>query len=46
MKFATEDPTEDLLMPDTQTVQRPKIQPELILKLIDAMPHPRDRALP
>src|SRR5271166_2888473 len=32
-------------MPDAQTVQRPKTQPELILKLIDAMPHPRNRAL-
>ena len=45
MKFVTEDPAEDLLMPDTQTVQRPKTQPDLILRLIDAMPHPRDRAL-
>src|SRR5271165_7388585 len=45
MKFVTEDPAEDLLMPDAQTVQRPKTQPELILKLIDAMPHPRNRAL-
>src|SRR5271165_7442714 len=45
MKFVTEDPAEDLLMPDTQTVERPKTQPELILKLIDAMPHPRNRAL-
>src|SRR5271165_2157131 len=45
MKFVTEYPAEDLLMPDTQTVERPKTQPELILRLIDAMPHPRDRAL-
>jgi integrase len=45
LKFISEDPAEDLLMPDTQTVKKPKTQPELILNLIDAMPHPRDRAL-
>lgn len=45
MKFIVEDPAEDLLMPDTRTVKKPRTQPELILKLIDAMPHPRDRAL-
>ena len=45
MKFIVEDPAEDLLVPDTKTVKKPKTQPELILKLIDAMPHPRDRAL-
>ena len=45
MKFMVEDPVEDLLMPDTKTVKKPKTHPELILKLIDAMPYPRDRAL-
>jgi integrase len=45
MKFIVEDPAEDLLMPDTRTVQKPKIEPKMILDLIDSIPHPRDRAL-
>ena len=45
MKFILEDPAEDLLMPDTRTVKQPKIQPQMILDLIDGVPHPRDRAL-
>jgi len=45
MKFITEDPAEDLLMPDTRIVKKPKIEPKMILDLIDSIPHPRDRAL-
>ncbi len=45
MKFIVEDPAEDLLMPDTRTVKKPKIEPKMILDLIDSIPHPRDRAL-
>jgi len=45
MKFVIEDPAEDLLMPDTRTVKKPKIEPKMILDLIDSVPHPRDRAL-
>jgi integrase len=45
MKFIAEDPAEDLLMPDTRTVKKPKIAPKMILDLIESIPHPRDRAL-
>lgn len=45
MKFIVEDPAEDILMPDTRTVKRPKIEPKMIIDLIDSIPHPRDRAL-
>src|SRR5271157_1413562 len=45
MKFIVEDPAEDLLMPDTRTVKKPKIEPKMILDLIDSIPLPRDRAL-
>jgi integrase len=45
MKFIVEDPAEDLLMPDRRSVKKPKIQPQMILDLIEAIPHPRDRAL-
>lgn len=45
MKFVTEDPAEDLLMPDTRTIKKPKIEPRMILDLVDSIPHPRDRAL-
>ena len=45
MKFILEDPAEDLFMPDTHTVKKPKIEPQMILALIDSIPHPRDRAL-
>ncbi len=45
MKFIVEDPAEDLLMPDTRAVKKPKIEPQMILDLIDSIPHPRDRAL-
>ncbi|MBV9625181.1 MAG: hypothetical protein JOZ14_14510 [Acidobacteria bacterium] len=44
-KFIVGDQAEDLLLPDKKTVKKAKMQPESILKLIDAMPHPRDRAL-
>jgi hypothetical protein len=30
MKFIIEDPAEDLLMPDTRTAKRPKIEPKMI----------------
>jgi integrase len=45
MKFISEDPAEDLRMPDTRIVKKPKIEPKMILDLIDSIPHPRDRAL-
>lgn len=45
MKFIVEDPAEDLLMPDTRVVKKPKIEPRMILDLIESIPHPRDRAL-
>ncbi len=45
MKFLAEDPAEDLLMPDTRTVKKPKIEPKMILDLSESIPHPRDRAL-
>jgi integrase len=45
MKFLVEDPAEDLLMPDTRVVKKPKIEPRMILDLIESIPHPRDRAL-
>ncbi len=45
MKFLVEDPAEDLLMPDTRVVKKPKIEPRMILDLIESVPHPRDRAL-
>jgi integrase len=45
MKFIAEDPAEDLRMPDTRIVKKPKIEPKMILDLIDSIPHPRDRAL-
>jgi integrase len=32
-------------MPDTRTVKKSKIEPEMILDLIENIPHPRDRAL-
>lgn len=40
MKFIIEDPAEDLLMPDTRTVKRPKIEPKMILDLIDSIRTP------
>jgi integrase len=45
MKFLVEDPAEDLFMPDTRVVEKPKIEPRMILDLIETIPHPRDRAL-
>ena len=45
MKFIVEDPAEEMLMPDTRTVKKPKIAPKMILDLIDGISHPRDRAL-
>ncbi len=45
MKFLVEDPAEDLLMPDTRVVKKPKIEPRMILDLIESVRHPRDRAL-
>jgi integrase len=45
MKFISDDPAEDLRMPDTGVVKKPKIEPKMILELIDSIPHPRDRAL-
>jgi integrase len=45
MKFIAEDPAEDLRMPDTRIVKKPKIEPKMMLDLIDSIPHPRDRAL-
>ena len=45
MKFLVEDPAEDLLMPDTRVVKKPKVEPRMILDLIESIPHPRDRAL-
>jgi integrase len=45
MKFLVEDPAEDLFMPDTRVVEKPKIEPRMILDLIESIPHPRDRAL-
>lgn len=32
-------------MPDTRTVKKPKIDPKMIMALIDNIQHPRDRAL-
>jgi integrase len=45
MKFIVEDPAEDLLMPDTRVVKKPKIEPRMILDLIESIPDPRERAL-
>ena len=45
IKFIAEDPAEELLMPDTRPVKKPRIQPKMILDLIESIPHPRDRAL-
>ena len=45
MKFLVEDPAEELLMPDTRVGKKPKIEPRMILDLIESIPHPRDRAL-
>jgi integrase len=45
LKFLVEDPAEELLMPDTRVVKKPKIEPRMILDLIESIPHPRDRAL-
>ena len=45
LKFIVEDPAEDLLMPDTRVVKKPKVEPRMILDLIESIPHPRDRAL-
>ena len=35
MKFIAEYLAEDLLMPDTRTVKKPKIEPKMILHLIE-----------
>lgn len=45
MRFIVEDPAEDVLMPDTRTVKKPKIEQKMILDLIENIAHPRDRAL-
>jgi integrase len=45
MKFLTEDPAEDLRMPSTRLVKKPKIEPKMILDLIASIQNPRDRAL-
>lgn len=45
LKFLTENPAEDLQMPETREVQRPVISVEQICKLIDGVENLRDKAL-
>ena len=45
LKFLSENPAEDLEMPETREVERPVISAEQICKLIDGVENLRDRAL-
>ncbi len=45
LKFLSENPAEDLEMPETREVQRPVISAEQICALIDGIQNLRDRAL-
>lgn len=45
LKFIEQNPTEDIMMPDTKPVERPTMTAELIIKLIDAIEDPHDLCL-
>ena len=45
LKFITDNPAEDLRMPETKAVNRPTLTPEQIGKLIDAIKDPHDLCL-
>ena len=45
LKFVSENPGEDLRMPETKTVHRPTMSTEQVAKLIDAIEDPHDLCL-
>ncbi len=45
LKFITENPTEDLALPDLKPVSRPTLQPEQIMALLNSIHDPHDRCL-
>jgi integrase len=45
LKFVSENPGEDLSMPETKTVHRPTMNTEQVAKLIDAIEDPHDLCL-